>query len=45
MVAAELLVKIGCDTKEFDRNVNNAKGTASSFGDTFKGMLASNLVI
>lgn len=44
MTLAELVVEIGCDTSEYDRKVKGATSTASTFGDTFKGMLASNIV-
>lgn len=44
MTLAELVVEIGCDTSEYDRKVKGATSTANTFGDTFKGMLASNIV-
>lgn len=44
MVAAELMVKIGCDTKEFDSNMSKANQSTSTFGDTFKALLSSNII-
>ena len=44
LVAAELMVKIGCDTKEFDSNMSKANQSTSTFGDTFKALLSSNII-
>ena len=44
LVAAELMVKIGCDTKDFDSNINKANQSTSTFGDTFKAIMSSNII-
>lgn len=43
-VVAEMMVKIGCDIKDFDEKMKKANEGASTFGDTFKALLSSDII-